>query len=242
MRDEQEPLDESKFEKKVSPFFYEMKWYCKRLTHNKWESEDLFQDSLIKIYLAMKQQPDRKMTKTFFYRIIKHTWIDRKRKRQLQVEPIDDVMQELHFHEEYESRELLEVLAEYLTIKQFVALLLSNVFAFTAKETATLMNESESNVYTTLHRAKKKLQRYLQVRSYSDMEPQIGPSVRAEKIDSTMFEQFLKGFRTKNPRLIYESYCALSRAGIEVRKGRSIGCTLCFQVIDPDGHVLMICT
>lgn len=234
--------DESTFDKIISPYYPDIKKYCKSIVSNNWETEDLFQDSLLKIYLAWKKNPYLKITKKLLYTIIKNTWIDQKRKKCLSTEPLEDdiIQMEAQYHEGYEIREVLEELTEYLSIKQFVIILLTEAFDFTAKETAALIKDTESNVYTTLHGTKKKLKRYLHLQVNL---PQEKNRKKADKrIDPSLFEDFLKGFRTKNPKLIYESYLSMNGLGMEIRKVRSVGMSICFHLTDPDGTVLMICT
>ncbi|WP_169911097.1 RNA polymerase sigma factor [Evansella clarkii] len=233
---------ESAFNEIISPYYPDIKKYCKSIASNYWETEDLFQDSLLKIYLAWKKKPDREITKKLLYTIIKNTWIDQKRKKCLSTEPLEEgiIQDEARYNEGYEIREVLEELAEYLSIKQFVIILLTEAFDFTAKETAALIKDSESNVYTTLHRTKKKLKRYLHLQVNL---PQEKFRKKADQmIDPSLFENFLNGFRTKNPKLIYESYLSMNGLGMEIRKVRSVGKSICFNVTDPDGNVLMICT
>lgn len=235
-------IDESTFDEFISPFYSDIKKYCRTVVSSPWETEDLFQDSLLKIYLAWKKNPDREITKKFLYKIIKNTWIDQKRKKHVSTEPFeeDHIQNGAAYHEAYEIREVLEVLAEYLTMKQFVVVLLTEAFAFTAKETAALIDDTESNVYTTLHRTKKKLRRYLHIQA--SLPQEMTKKKPSSMIDPSLFENFLNGFRTRNPKLIYESYLSINGLGMEVRKTMHVGMRICFYVKDPDGNVLMICT
>src|SRR5690606_31097533 len=145
-------LDHSLFDRVIEPFYKDIKKYCFSLTTSPWEAEDLFQDTLIKIYLALKVDPSRQLTKRFFYRIAQNTWIDQKRKKSPPTESmtthelyISNKGEESH---QFKVKETLEILAEYLSIKQFVIVLLMDVFQVTAKETARMIRDTESNVYT----------------------------------------------------------------------------------------------
>ncbi|MFD2044707.1 hypothetical protein ACFSJF_10550 [Ornithinibacillus salinisoli] len=47
----------------------------------------------------------------------------------------------------FQVREILEQLAEYLSVKQIVVVLFMEVFNFTAKETAGMLRDTEISVY-----------------------------------------------------------------------------------------------
>lgn len=109
--------DHSEFDHLMTPYYQDIKKYCFSLTPSIWEAEDLLQDTLIKIYLALKQQPEREISKRFLYRIAKNTWIDQKRKKNINTESIDDHGENIENigrdSYEYQLREALEILAEY---------------------------------------------------------------------------------------------------------------------------------
>jgi RNA polymerase sigma factor (sigma-70 family) len=243
----------SEFDHFISPYYQDIKKYCFGLTSSVWEAEDLFQDTLMKIYLAIKKRPDRELSKRFVYLIAKNTWIEQKRKRRIDTEFLDD--QEKYAENfgghtyELQLRESLEILSEYLNTKQFVIVLLVDVFQFTAKETAEMINETESNVYTTLHRSRKKLERYERLSKHSKTESKPENTIIEESTKHmmcpTLFETFMNAFKARNPQLIYETYLSLTGQGIQVKKNYTSGFfhdSLCFKFIDPDGNVLTICS
>lgn len=59
----------SKFDIIISPYYSDIKKYCQRIASSHWETEDLYQDSLIKLYLAWRKNPEREITKKFLYTI-----------------------------------------------------------------------------------------------------------------------------------------------------------------------------
>lgn len=233
--------NESTFDQVIQPYDHHIKNYCRKFATNEWEADDLYQESLIKIYLSLKKQRmDLTISKKYLYTIIRNTWIDSKRKKEIlstEAEEFDLENIGEHF-DTHRAREILEVLSDFLNIKQFVVVLLSEVFAFTAAETAELINESESNVYTTLHRTKKHLRRYLNMQLDEVEIPR-----KKQTMDHHVFEKFLNGFRQKNPREIYEAYLDMNNMGIHISKAtRRKDKKLCFYIKDPDGNLLMICT
>lgn len=100
----------------------------------------------------------------------------------------------------------MEILAEYLSIKQFVIILLVDVFQFTAKETAGMIKDSESNVHTTLHRSRKKLNRYAHLSPDETSKFYKLNQSSKQSMTSNLFESFMKGFQSKSVNLIYEAY------------------------------------
>ena len=175
------------------------------------------------------------------YFIVRSTWIDQYRKNN-KIDYVSDTEVELENRmdnkREYDIRVILETLSEYLSLKQFVVVLLTEIFQFTANETAILIKESESNVYTTLHRAKKKIHRYNSLSANDHIKVQ----KREKEMDKGMFEQFLNGFRNNNPKIIYESYLSIQQMGIEVSAVKNSKNRYCFHLKDPDGNIIMICT
>ncbi|PXW85380.1 RNA polymerase sigma factor (sigma-70 family) [Pseudogracilibacillus auburnensis] len=114
----------------------------------------------MKLYLALKRQPDRTLTKRFFYQVARNTWIDQLRKQKVTTESFEENKYPGNDHEDFfQICESLEILAEYLTVKQFVIVLFMDVFQFTAQETADMISDTQANMYTILHRSRKKLKK-----------------------------------------------------------------------------------
>lgn len=233
--------ESSTFEKKIEPFYLDIQKYCYHMTTTQWEAEDLFQETLLKIYLALKKQPDKPLTKRYFYLVAKNSWIDQQRRRRIESIDIDTQASKMGDTDyQIDVRESLEQLAGYLSIKQFVIVLLMDVFLFTAKETAHFINETESNVHTTLHHARKKLTYYANI-PLSEREPAM--SVKLEKqqtIKRKLFEDFLEAFRKRNPEAIYEGYLYLAAHQISLNRIQKSGYSLSFHFKDPDGNIITV--
>ncbi|SDZ67077.1 RNA polymerase sigma-70 factor, ECF subfamily [Evansella caseinilytica] len=240
--------DDTPFDYLIAPYYQNIRKYCFALTQSAWEAEDLMQDTLMKLYLAWKKQPDREISKSFLYRIAKNTWIDQKRKSSRAMEALgiqgEDIEAIGRDSNELHIREALEILAEFLSTKQFVIVLLMDIFQFTAKETAKMIRDTETTVHTSLHRSRKKLQRCVHFTKTTDNHGG-KKAAYSNACQGTMtphlFETFMTGFKMRNPQLIYEAYLSLSVQGIQVNKVQSFGSSICFQFKDPDGNVLTIC-
>ncbi|GAA0338256.1 hypothetical protein GCM10008967_30650 [Bacillus carboniphilus] len=233
--------ESSTFENKISPFYKDIQRYCYNMTSTQWEGEDLLQETLIKIYLAIKKQPDKSLSKRYFYLIAKNTWIDQNRRKRVESTDIDTlVISAGDSYHRTDVRESLEQLADYLSIKQFVIVLLMDVFLFTAKETANFINETESNVHTTLHRARRKLTYYAQIPSSERQPAKVAKLEKQPTIKPKVFEDFLEAFRKRNPKAIYEGYLYLAAHQISLDRIQKSGYTLSFHFKDPDGNVITV--
>lgn len=240
-------IEESTFNHIIAPYYQDIKKYCISLSATQWEAEDLFQDTLLKLYLALKKQPNREISKRFLYQIAKNAYLDmiRKVKRQNESFVYEDLLIDTPANDTYELqvREALEVLADFLSIKQFVIVLLMDVLQFTAKETAEMLQETEANIHTSLHRSRKKLQKCA---SYMREDPSSVDEYKhhaaGELMSDSLFETFINAFKAKDTSRIYSAYLSLVGQGVQVRKVATPGYTLCFQFTDPDGNVLMICS
>lgn len=234
-------IDTSNFEETIALFYNDIQKYCFNITPTKWEGEDLLQESLMKIYLALKKRPDMEFSKRFLFLIVKNTWIDHQRRKKVETVDLHTHSREVQERDHhFQVRESLEQLAEYLSIKQFVIVLLMEVFQFTAKETADFINETESNVHTTLHRARQKLSYYTKVASNDTEEVNKSKLVNHQPIKPNVFEDFLRAFQESNPRAIYEGYLTLVAHQITLNRIRKNGYSVSFQFEDPDGNIMII--
>jgi len=245
------------------PHIEEIQRYCIYLAGSKWEAEDLMQETMLRIYKAIKQEPDRSISKAFVRRVVKNAWIDIHRKKQFVSIPYEETQQESStLQREYfpinhsaddqiSIRESFELLYDSLTIRQMVLILLVDIFQFTARETAQLIHSSEGAVKEGVKRARKRLhQLTIQLQQNPELVSASFQHVRAregERSSSShlsqgsareLFEIFLKGFRSGNPRLIYEAYNHLENSSLEVMPVRLEDRRVYFTFRDPDGHLL----
>jgi len=245
------------------PHIEEIQRYCIYLAGSKWEAEDLMQETMLRIYKAIKQEPDRSISKAFVRRVVKNAWIDIHRKKQFVSIPYEETQQESStLQREYfpinhsaddqiSIRESFELLYDSLTIRQMVLILLVDIFQFTARETAQLIHSSEGAVKEGVKRARKRLhQLTIQLQQNPELVPASFQHVRAREGERAisshlsqgsareLFEIFLKGFRSGNPRLIYEAYNHLENSSLEVMPVRLEDRRVYFTFRDPDGHLL----
>lgn len=244
------------FNKIIDPYRYDLKRYCLKKAGTEWDAEDLFQETLIKVYKAFQQSKIKEMNKTYVFRIASNTWIDLCRKKKMKLDTLEEenLPHQYSLSNEFVVREALESLSHQLPAKQVVIVLLMDVFQFTAKETAEMIATTEGAVHTTLHRARKKLQTLARnimgenISSHGSRTPLDEAGSKSTfthadvQINNQLFESFVEGFKRRSPEAIISAYLALSDHGVEVESIKSSGTTLYFYLKDPDGNILMIST
>ncbi|WP_057765907.1 sigma-70 family RNA polymerase sigma factor [Cytobacillus praedii] len=137
--------------------------YCRFLAKNKWDADDLVQESVLK---AIQHYHSSDVSPALLNKIAYHQWIDTIRKRNREV---------VGFHEEQlanavslNTDDLLDtvmLLVNRLTPKQAIIFLLKEAFSYQAKEIADLMDTSEMAVKALIHRTRKRLEKETNLQS-----------------------------------------------------------------------------
>ncbi|MGE7761506.1 sigma-70 family RNA polymerase sigma factor [Peribacillus sp. NPDC097895] len=127
--------------------------FCRFLTQNNWDGEDLAQDTVLK---AMKGYGNKtEITTALLKTIARHSWIDtiRKRKKESLEDPLDTDIQGAIGENAYET---VEYMIKSLTPKQAVVFMLKEGFLYRSKEISVYLNTTESAVKAILNRVKKR--------------------------------------------------------------------------------------
>lgn len=218
--------------------------YCRALTGNSWEADDLAQDTIVRVLDRVNTEPDMVLTKPYVFRAARNLWIDRCRRRQRHgsVSYRDNVgEQEGTGDEALITRELLEQLMHRLSPKPFVIVLLCDVFGMTARETGNCIQMTEGTVQVALSRARKKL-RELAQSGDDDVAVQSKNTRQTSDSESlaSLLEAVTAAFRRHNPTLIYHAYLRLFETQTRISAIRSRSGRLYFTFCDPDGNVFMV--
>lgn len=146
-------LDEEGIEEMVPKLFR----YCYFLTKDKWDGEDLAQES---VYKALSRYPDRQdWSPALLKKMAYHLWIDKGRKESREtIRSVPDSCVENH-PKEWISPEMIGLLSNRLTPKQLVAFVLKEAFQYKISEVAVLLNLTETAVKALLNRARAKLKK-----------------------------------------------------------------------------------
>lgn len=213
--------------------------YCRSLCGNSWDTEDIVQDTFIKVMNRFTAQPDQVINKTYLFRTARNIWIDmcRGKPRHAQL-PLEDIQEPTSYdHPLHSTQELLEGLFERLLPKPFVILLLCDVFGFTAKETANHIGATEGSVQVALSRSRSRLH---QLASRGDADSPVIDK-RSNSIKSIhLLEAVIDAFRRHNPHQIYNAYSRLFLSGARISAIKAVAGRLYFTFQDPDGNVLMV--
>ncbi len=144
----------------VQPLRPQLHAYCRRLTNDLWDAEDLTQDSLLKAFglLGRIDNPIRN-PRAYLLRIATHLWIDTLRRRERE--------REFDQHEEPTAmpspdtgaavRSAGAVLFHRLPPRERAALMLKDVFDMSLEETADVLETTIGAVKAALHRGRGRL-------------------------------------------------------------------------------------
>lgn len=128
--------------------------YCLFLTKNKWDGEDLCQES---IFRALKHYPDQeKWSSPLLKKMAYHAWVDKIRKQSKEM--LGDVPEQLEEQKGAGDDGTLEKLTKKLTPKQLITLVLKEAFQYKISEIASLLNMTDTAVKAILKRTRARLE------------------------------------------------------------------------------------
>jgi RNA polymerase sigma-70 factor (ECF subfamily) len=138
--------------------------YCLSLTCNVWDSEDLFQQTLMKAWPKLQSKTSTLHIEAYLITIAKNCWIDEMRKQTTARSFISQLTSDepnfiANWEVEWKVEEALELLITSLPPLQRTVLLLRDVFGYPGPEVADLLSTTEGAVRVALHRARKTLSR-----------------------------------------------------------------------------------
>lgn len=232
-----EHIQPSLFEIAIEPHLSALRAYCNRLANSLDDGEDLFQSTLEK---ALRAYTDvSTWNKPLLFRIAKNTWIDSIRKKSVPEQPlIEEHMNSKYTSTDLDIREVFEVMAERLSTRQAVLLLMIDVFRFTAKETAIHLGSTEGAIKEALKRTRQRLTRMAsEGRPRRQGRTEVLPH---ERMTQELMEIFIQAFRSGNVSRIYHSYKALRGSGLDISKVWRQESYIYFDFRDPNGHLLRI--
>lgn len=177
----------------VEPHRQRLWKYCLRLTGSPWDAEDLFQETMAKAFsrLAFFWQPLE--ARPYLFRIASNAWIDEVCRHRTVPEDLEELPQpSLADPDQAEVREAMETLIGLLPPRQRVAVLLVDVFDFTAAEVGAMLGLTEGAVRAVLHRARTTLR--TQGPAVPGWEPQ-RLSVQARHV----VDRFIDAFNRRDP-------------------------------------------
>lgn len=134
--------------------------YCQSLTGNRWEAEDLVQDTWVKAIRTI-QGDGHPNPEAFLLRVARNAWVDRLRRKGVQTSALQQAEGPRKQEEAgalFELEAAFHALARHLSPLQRAVFLLRDVLDYTAAETARLLETTEGAVKAALHRARHALE------------------------------------------------------------------------------------
>lgn len=213
--------------------------YCLHVTRDLCEAEDLLQETMIKVMRAVETEPERPLSNAYLYRIASNAWKDRVKRDKSNLNVSEDVLRDKPGEDGgLSTRELLETLADRLSPRAMVILLLMDVFDFTARETADFLSMSEGTVQVSLGRARTRLKKLHQLQ-HAGIEPKPQERTREGPAGLDM-DALVDAFRRRDPKAICASYLQLTKLRFRISELRRVRGILAFNMEDPDGNVWLI--
>lgn len=216
-----------RFNQIVEPYLHEIQKYCRFVAMTPWDSEDLFQETMLKVHRNLHLLEKVDNVKSYLFRTVTNTWIDHCRKNKVQFEQYEEDDQAVTILDRLEVEEALEQLVCELPPLQSVVFLLNDIFHFTAQETAEMIHSNENAVKSALFRARKNIGS-LSLKN-----------TNSRFLDQSLLGAFIQAFHNNDPFVIGRAYKALVKQGYRVQRTKTNG-KFYFVIIDPDGNKFII--
>jgi RNA polymerase sigma-70 factor (ECF subfamily) len=145
----------------VVPFRPDLFRYCRALTGNVWDAEDLVQDTLLRGFATLGTAPVDNV-RGYLVRTASHLWIDAQRRRRVERDALasEAVMATpsiQHPSDAAGTRNAAAALIEHLAPRERAAVVLKEVYDMSLGDIAAMLATSENAVKAALHRGRGKL-------------------------------------------------------------------------------------
>ncbi|KIL38146.1 hypothetical protein SD70_28335 [Gordoniibacillus kamchatkensis] len=218
-------------------FESDLRSYCRMLTGTPWDADDLYQDTLLKAFKAKEKLFRHPSPRALFFRIASNAWIDECRRRKADVGLPDGYEALSAEFDEYslDIKDSLELLVSAVPPFQAAVVLLADVFDYSSREIADILETTVGAVKAALHRARKRLTSLAQDLALKDTH---SISKNTER-QALLIQRFLAAFRLQEPMAIAEAYHHLTQVGIRAERHLLQG-KLHFTFRDPEGNAFTI--
>ncbi len=152
--------EHNKFYKAISEYRSDLFRFCRKLTNNPWDAEDLVQETLLKAYgrLSDKHFGVTNM-KSYLFKMASNQWIDWCRRSKLSQKIKQETNKPIYMGPVYEVKDALSSLHYYLPPKERICIVLKDIFEFSLEEVANVINSTEGAVKSALSRGRKKMEK-----------------------------------------------------------------------------------
>lgn len=134
--------------------------YCRRLTGNLWDAEDLVQDTLLRAFATLGSiHHEVANPRAYLLRVASNLWIDATRRRESEARALEgSALAGESASTPGALRDAGRVLLERLAPQERAALVLKEAFESSLAEIAAILNTSVGAVKSALHRGRERLQ------------------------------------------------------------------------------------
>lgn len=191
----------------LNKLYLDLGRYCHFLAKNKWDADDLVQESFLKV--IQHYQPSD-VNSALLNKIAYHQWIDTIRKRSK--ESVGVVGEETGKADAINSDRLFDTvkfLMMKLTPKQAIVLLLKEAFSYQAKEIAALLDLSETAIKSLIHRTRSRLEKEAHLQSID--------SYWCEEEKEWLGKLIYQSLQAEDPTVLIE-YLTKAPSSVEVPK------------------------
>ncbi len=139
------------------PLRPELYRYCRQLTRNPWDAEDLAQDALLRAFATLGQLGEAPVRpRAWLFRVASNLWIDRLRRRRPE-QPLQEEAARATASHPLAAREAAGTLLVRLSPQERAALVLKDAFELSLEEIAEVLSTTTGSVKAALHRGRGKL-------------------------------------------------------------------------------------
>ncbi|MDG5472098.1 sigma-70 family RNA polymerase sigma factor [Jeotgalibacillus sp. ET6] len=144
-------------EEEFQALYSKLQRYCQGLARNQWDSEDLMQNALMKLWLHYANQS--LVPTALVNKMARNEWIDtiRKRSKEILEADLEEKFLDDPINKIEDRFEITQKLIRHLTPKQVVMYVLKEGFRYQLSEIADIFSTTETAVKSTIHRAKQRL-------------------------------------------------------------------------------------
>lgn len=148
----------NEFLKEVAKYRPDLFRFCRRLTNNPWDAEDLAQETMLIAYgrLADKHAGIHNV-RSYLFKMASNQWLSWCRRSQMQMDFWPMTTEPMYQDDLIVVKDSLGTLLNHLPPKERVAFVLSEVFDSKNEEIAEIIGNTEGAVKSALARAKEKL-------------------------------------------------------------------------------------
>ncbi|EJQ51381.1 RNA polymerase subunit sigma-70 [Bacillus hominis] len=162
--------------------YAELKRYCTFLTKNKWDGEDLAQET---VYKVLQKYGNKDICMTLLYKIARNRWLDQMKSKSVH----EKIKEQITFEEPHEKiadlHEMVGKMLFSLNVQQSAILLLKDVFQYSIADIAKVCSISEGAVKASLFRSRNRLKTVseegIEIVEYTDDIEIVVTSIREER-------------------------------------------------------------